>query len=88
MGLIDVLHMEVFNYQCEGELIVTMLPQSICEFYGCIAISVEVLDESIVGKEAVFWGDIHALLDSSGNFSITCNGTQVVLGDDLVWDFG
>ena len=88
MCSIDVLHTKVVNYQCKGELIVAMLPKYVRKFYGRIAVDVEVLDESLVGKEAGMWGAIHALPDFDGDFSIVFDGTQVVLGSDIVWDVG
>ena len=43
MGLSYTIQTKAVNYQCEGELIVAMLPHSVREIYGCIAVAVEVL---------------------------------------------
>ena len=65
-----------------------MFPQSVCGFYGCTAIAVRVLDESIVDNDVGLWEAIHALPDFDGDFAIACDGTHVVLGHDLVLDVG
>ena len=83
MGSIDVIHTEVVNYQCEGELIVTMLAKLVSELYGRIAVAVTVIYKSLVGKEAGLWEAIHELPEIDGGFAIVCDGTQVVIGDDL-----
>ena len=40
------------------------------------------------GNESGLWEAINALPGINGKFSIACDGTQVVLGNYLVWDVG